>query len=61
MATSSITDNVVISDPDQVKAFADAVEAAFENPLSHKQASVRMITDKDELVKLMERRRMMHG
>ena len=33
MATSSITDNIVIRDPQQVEAFADAVEKASQNPL----------------------------
>lgn len=61
MATSSITDNIVIRDPKQVEAFADAVEKAAENPLEHRATSVRMVKDKAEFIQLMEKRRQLHG
>ena len=61
MATSSITDNIVICDPKQVEAFADAVEKAAQNPLERRTTSVRMVKDKAELIQLMEKRRQLHG
>lgn len=60
MATSSITDNIVIRDPEQLEKFADAVEAASKTPLQHKKPSVRMVTDQKELIQLMEKRRQLH-
>ncbi len=61
MATSSITDNIVIRDPKQVEAFADAVEKAAQNPLGHRTTAVRMVKDKTEFIQLMEKRRRLHG
>ena len=61
MATSSITDNIVIRDPQQVEAFADAVEKAAQNPLGGRTTSVRMVRDKGEFIQLMEKRRQLHG
>lgn len=61
MATSSITDNIVIRDPKQVEAFADAVEKAAQNPLGRRTTSVRMVRDKGEFIQLMEKRRQLHG
>lgn len=61
MATASITDNIVIKDPEYVKAFADAVEEAFHSPLPHKNPPVRMVTDKDEIRQFMMKRRQLHG
>lgn len=61
MATSSITDNIVIRDPRQVEAFADAVEKAAQNPLGPRTTSVRMVKDKAEFIQLMEKRRKLHG
>lgn len=50
MATSSITDNIVIRDSKQVEVFADAVEKAAKNPLEHRTMSVGMVKDKDKFV-----------
>ncbi len=61
MATSSITDNIVICDPKQVEAFADAVEKAAQNPLERRTTSVRMVKDKAEFIQLLEKRRQLHG
>ena len=61
MATSSITDNIVIRDPQQVEEFADAVEKASQNPLGRRTTSVRMVRDKGEFIQLMEKRRQLHG
>ena len=61
MATSSITDNIVIRDPKQVEAFADAVDKASQNPLERRKTSVRMVKDKAEFIRLMKKRRQLHG
>jgi len=61
MATSSITENIVISNPKQVSEFADAVDKAAQNPLRHRTTSVRMVKDKAEFIQLMEKRRQLHG
>ena len=60
MATSSITENIVIRDPKQVEACADAVEKASLNPLGRRTSSVRMVKDKAEFIQLMEKRRLLH-
>lgn len=57
MATSSIMENIVISNPKQVSEFADAVDKAAQNPLRHRTTSVRMVKDKAEFIQLMEKRR----
>ena len=61
MATSSITDNIVISDPKQAEAFADAVEEAAKHPLRPQNSGIRIITDRKEFVRLMKRRKELHG
>lgn len=61
MATSSITDNIVIRGTKQVEAFADAVDQAVRNPLDSKATSVRMVKDKAEFIQLMKKRRQLHG
>lgn len=61
MATSSITDHVVIDDPKQVEAFASAVESAVQHPLSVKKIGIRMVTDRAEFMRLMEKRRELYG
>lgn len=61
MATSSITDNIVIRDPKQVEAFAEAVDRASKNPLEYRTSSVRMVKDKAEFIQLMKKRRQLHG
>ena len=61
MATSSITDNIVIRDLQQVEAFADAVEKTSQNPHGRRTTSVRMVRDKGEFIQLMEKRRQLHG
>ena len=61
MATSSITDNIVIRSPKQVEAFADAVDKAYQNPLGYRTTSVRMVKDKAEFVQLMMKRRQLRG
>ena len=53
MATSSITDNIVIRSPKQVEAFADAVDKAYQNPLGYRTTSVRMVKDKVEFYSLL--------
>lgn len=61
MATSSITDNIVIQDPKQVEALDEAVEKAAQNPLECRTTSVRMVKDRAEFIRLMEKRRKLHG
>jgi len=61
MATSSITDNIVIRDPKHVEAFADAVDKASQNPLEHRATSVRMVKDKAEFIRLMKKRKQLYG
>ena len=61
MATSSITDNIVITDPKQAEAFAAALEEAEKNPLRRSQGSVKFINSREELIQLMEKRKRLHG
>lgn len=61
MATSSIIDNIVIQDPKQVEAFADAVEEASQNPLEHRKIPIHMVENKAEFIQLMKKRRKLHG
>ena len=61
MATSSITDNIVIRDPQQVEAFEDAVGKKSQNRLGDRTTSVRVVRDKGEFIQLMEKRRQLHG
>mgnify|MGYP000279712887 CR=1 FL=1 len=61
MATSSITDTVIITDPKQAEAFADAVEEASKAPLEYPQKSLWFVTDKEEIRRLMKRRKELHG
>lgn len=61
MATASITDNIVISDPKQVEAFADAVEEAAKHPIGPQNSGIRIITDRAEFIRLMKKRKEMHG
>ncbi|MDO4293331.1 MAG: hypothetical protein Q4C65_08930 [Eubacteriales bacterium] len=61
MATSSITDNIVIRDPKQAEAFADAVEEAAKHPLEKKKTSVRIVRDRAEAALLMKRWKELHG
>ena len=61
MATSSITDNIVIRDPKQAEAFADAVEEAAKHPLGPQNSGIRVLTDPDEIMMYMKRWKERHG
>lgn len=61
MATSSITDTIVISDPKQAEAFAYAIEEAEKTPLRHPQTPVKFVNDREELIQLMKKRKQIHG
>ena len=57
MATSSITRNFVISGQKQVEMFVDAIEASANNRPTRILVAVRELTDTDDIVKLMEKRK----
>lgn len=61
MATSSITDNIVITDPKQAEAFAAALEEVERSPFRPSQVSVKVINNRKELTELMEKRKRLHG
>lgn len=61
MATSSITHNIVISDLKQAEAFANAVEEASKSPLGPVQTPVWIVNDREELARLMKKRKELHG
>ena len=56
MATSSITKNFVISGSEQVEAFADAIEAAANDPTPVKEVFARVLSDPAEIRQFMEKR-----
>lgn len=61
MATSSITETIVITDPKQAEAFANAVEEAAKTPLGRPQRPLRFVSDKEEIRQLMKKRKELHG
>ena len=57
MATSSITHNFVISNPESVKRFIAAVEEAEYDRLPERPIPGRQLTDSKEIFALMAKRR----
>ena len=57
MATSSITKNFVISGQKQVEMFVDAIEASANNRPIRIPVAARELTDTDDIIKLMEKRK----
>lgn len=60
MATSSITKNFIISGQKQVETFVDAIEASANNRPVRTPVAARELTDTDDIIKLMERRKKAH-
>lgn len=59
MATSSITHNFVITDPEAIERFANAVEESYQESLvakPKKDYKITLVRDHDEFVRFMERR-----
>lgn len=58
MATSSIFHNVILREPEQIEAFIRAAEASEANPYKKPAgAPTYVVASKDEIQKLLERRR----
>ena len=57
MATSGIFHNVILTDPQQVESFVNALEASAADPYPAPQMSLsEIIADKDEIKRLHELR-----
>lgn len=61
MATSSITETLVITDPKQAEAFADAVETCLKHPMKRTEKKLWFVESKEEFARLMKRREELHG
>ena len=57
MATSSITHKFVISDPQSVESFVSAIEEAERNRTPSRPPLGRLLTDSDDILALMNRRK----
>ena len=57
MATSSITHNFVVSDPESVKRFIQAIEEAEYDRAPKQTLPGRQLTDSDEILALMSKRK----
>lgn len=57
MPTSSITHNYVISKPDSVKRFVDAIDEADRDRTPRQTLPGRQLTDPQEILALMARRK----
>lgn len=57
MATSSITHNFVISSPESVEKFITAIEEAESDRTSKQTLPGRQLTDSDEILALMAKRK----
>lgn len=57
MATSSITHNFVISNPDSVKRFVAAIEEAEYDRTPKQTLPGRQLTDPNEIIALMSKRK----
>ena len=56
MATSSITNNFIVSGPKQVEMFINAFDASTNNPPLRTPVKARELTSIDDIVELMEKR-----
>lgn len=66
MPTSSITKNFIISGPDQVEKFANAIEESYRESLLHKDDPkpdyhMRLLTDPEEIREFMRKREKLRG
>lgn len=61
MATSSITHNFVISKPNSVKSFIDAVDAAEHDQTPQKPLPVKHLTNSKEISSFIKRREALNG
>lgn len=57
MAASSITKNFVISGKKQVEVFVDAIEKSANNRLVRVPVAAKELTDTNDIVTLMEKRK----
>jgi hypothetical protein len=57
MATSSITHNFVVSNPDSVRRFVDALDASEQDRTPKQALPGRQLTDPDEILNLMAKRK----
>ncbi len=57
MATSSVTKSFVISGQNQVKKFVEAIEASANNRPNRTSVVARELTDTEDIIKLMEKRK----
>lgn len=57
MATSSITHNFVLSNPESVKRFIRAIEEAESDRTPDKTIPGRQLTDSNEILALMAKRK----
>lgn len=60
MATSSITHNFVISNPESVERFVAAIDEAASDRRPKKMLSGRQLTDANEILAFMEKRKKKH-
>ena len=60
MATSSITHNFVISNPESVKRFVAAIEASEYDRTPKQTLPGRQLTDPNEILALMAKRKKTH-
>lgn len=61
MATSSITKSFVISGQKQVEKFVEAIEASANNRPSNISVSSKELTDSEDIIKLMSKRKKANG
>ncbi len=57
MATSSITKNFIISGPEQVEMFADAIEASANDKTPRVPINITYLQGVDDIIKFMEKRK----
>ena len=60
MASSSITHNFVISNPDSVKRFVEAIDEADRDCTSKQTLPGRQLTNPQEILALMAKRKKKH-
>lgn len=61
MATSSVTHNFVISDPESMKRFVAAIDEADRDRTPKQTLPGRQLTDPQEILALMSKRKKKHG
>ena len=60
MASSSITHNFVISNPDSIKRFVEAIDEADRDRTSKQTLPGRQLTNPQEILALMAKRKKKH-